>query len=95
MEYLLPDEATMRLMNEEYAKMGIKNASIFACENNEVTRAGERSRAFSFKTLILFLYIIRFLRYNSNYGTEIYDPNGSLGGIQSGASAFRVVNHLV
>ena len=95
MDYLLPDEATMRLMREEYAKMGVKNASIFACDDPLPTRVDGRALTFSFETLILFLYIMRFLGYNSKYGTEIYDPYGSMGRIQPGASAFRVVNNLL
>ena len=94
MEYLLPDDDTISLMNEEYAKMGVKNASIFALNDTNSAHASEHTHVFVPKILILFLYTIKFLSYNSKYGTEIYDPNGSVGRIQSGASAFRVVNNL-
>ena len=90
MDFLLPDDETIALMNEEYSKERAKNASIFAFDT-----PATRPHATTFvQTLVLTLYIARVLRYNLVYGTEIYDPHGSVGRIQPNTSTFGVVNHL-
>ena len=44
---------------------------------------------------LLYLYFIKVLRYNSRYGTQIYDAQRGLGGLQPIACAFRDINGLV
>ena len=90
MDYMLPDEQTIELMNKEYAKHNIKNASIFALNSTPARDA----RVFDFQTVILILYIVRFLRYNDKYGIEIYDAHRSVGRIQPSTSTFGIVNNL-
>ena len=90
MDYLLPDDDTIKLMNDEYLRSGIKNASIFAI-NSTPARATCTHCSI---TIVFTLYIMFLLRYNVKYGTEIYDSHRSVGRIQPITSTFRVINHL-
>jgi hypothetical protein len=45
--------------------------------------------------LLLLLYFAACLGYNSGYGTEVYDADGGLGGVQSGQGTFRNLNRIV
>ena len=62
---------------------------------------GERGGQYSFARqkagayALLYLYFIKVLRYNSRYGTQIYDAQRGLGGLQPDACAFRDINDLV
>ena len=44
---------------------------------------------------LLYLYFAKVLGYNSRYGTQIYDAQRGLGGLQPIACAFRDINGLV
>ena len=90
MDFLLPDDETIALMNEEYSKERAKNASIFAL-NTPVARP---RASITLQTVVFALYIARVLRYNARYGTEVYDSHGSVGRIQPNSSTFGIVNHL-
>ena len=90
MDYLLPDEKTIEIMNEEYSKQGVKNASIFALNSIPARGAGAHNKI----TIVFALYIMFLLRYNVKYGTEIFDSHRSMGRVQPIASTFRVLNHL-
>lgn len=90
MDYLLPDDETIRIMNEEYSRHGIKNASIFAI--NSIPAQG--THAHCNITITFILYIMFFLRYNVKYGTEIHDAHRSVGRVQPITSTFRVLNNL-
>ena len=61
MDYLLPDDKTIKLMNEEYSKLGIKNASIFACDAPPAKSASVFARTSFNQTLVFSLYIMIFL----------------------------------
>lgn len=94
MDFLLPDDETIKLMNAEYAKTRAKNASIFAYDAQADESASEGGRTSFIQIVLLFLYITKFLRYNVKYGTEIYDSHGSVGRVQPDASPFGIVNNL-
>lgn len=93
-DYLLPDDDSIAKMNKEYLLSGVKNASIFACDNVLATCERDYARTHFYLILVFGLYITNYLRYNAKYGTEIYDPNGSLGGIRPIKSTFGIVNNL-
>lgn len=90
MDYLLPDDQTIEVMNEAYSKLGVKNASIFALNPMPARNAS----AHNITTMVFTLYIMLLLRYNVKYGTEIYDAHRSVGRVQPVASTFRVLNNL-
>ena len=102
MDFLLDDE-TVEKMNEEYSKV-LPGAVGTLCVGDDLNARyadaeGEndctgtpcpRAKYIS----LLFLYIASRLRYNTKYGTQIYDSHGSVGRLRPVASAFGSVNNL-
>lgn len=102
MDFLLDDE-TVAKMNAEYSKV-LSGAVGTLCVGDDLSaRCAEaegkndctgtpcpRAKYIS----LLFLYIASRLRYNTEYGTQIYDSHGSVGRLRPVASAFGSVNNI-
>ena len=99
MDFLFDDE-TIKKMNAEYDKLLKSTAKTLSTADDSENKTSETSsRVCADCTCgryirFLFLYIVVFLRYNSEYGTQIYDSHGSVGRLRPDASVFGSVNHL-
>ena len=104
MDFLMPDDETVKKMCEEYAS-SLKNGACalsYICRDDaspmtcrEETHAHAHSATYGVDIKVLFLYIALFLRYNARYGTQVYDSDGGLGRVRSAHCAFGSLNNLV
>lgn len=64
-------------------------------QNDEVANSNLAQCAYTCDIKVLFLYIILLLRYNTRYGTQIYDADRGVGRVRSARCAFGSLNNLV
>lgn len=64
-------------------------------QNDEAANSNLAQCAYTCDIKVLFLYIILLLRYNTRYGTQIYDADRGVGRVQSARCAFGSLNNLV
>lgn len=104
MDFLMPDDETVKKMCAEYASSlkasalsYIKEAT-YDCGDQSLDKAFRSRTRFALDIpdiKVLFLYIVLFLRYNARYGTQVYDSDRGMGRIRSAHSAFGSLNNLV
>ena len=104
MDFLLPDDETVKKMCEEYASSLKASALSYIKEATDdygdqsldkISHTRTRSAPDILDIKVLFLYIVVILGYNARYGTQIYDTDGGVGGLRRMQSAFGSLNHLV
>lgn len=137
MDYLLPDDETVKKMCAEYACRINKKAGALGyinelnlsdnqsddvdsrikesqnrsglndqsgdskrnlqrdSQNDEAANSNLAQCAYTCDIKVLFLYIILLLRYNTRYGTQIYDADRGVGRVRSARCAFGSLNNLV
>jgi len=94
MDFLLPDNDTMELMRQEFARVcGNGAARALACGETEPAYINN-GMPLRNTALLLFLYFISKLGYNMSYGTQIFDSDRSMGRLRSVRSAFGKLNNL-
>lgn len=64
-------------------------------QNDEAANSNLAQCAYTCDIKVLFLYIILLLRYNTRYGTQIYDADRGVGRVRSAHCAFGSLNNLV
>lgn len=64
-------------------------------QNDEAANSNLAQCAYTCDIKVLFLYIILLLRYNTRYGTQIYDADRGVGRVRSARCAFGSLNNLV
>ena len=104
MDFLLPDDETVKKMCEEYASSLKASALSYIKEATDdygdqsldkISHTRTRSAPDILDIKVLFLYIILLLRYNARYGTQIYDADRGVGRVRSARCAFGSLNNLV
>lgn len=64
-------------------------------QSGEAENSNRAQCAYTCDIKVLFLYIILLLRYNTRYGTQIYDSDRGVGRVRSARCAFGSLNNLV
>lgn len=94
MDFALADDITMQKMLEEYSKHLPGQARLLSYISDEENPSRTLYQSFCFALPFLLLYIISDLRYNTRYGTQIFDTDRSMGRLQCNGSSFRSINNL-
>lgn len=97
MDFDLADDTAMQLMLEEYSKLLDRQAGTLAYIHNDTPSSNGvffTPQSFCFGLRFLFLYIILDLRYNTRYGTQIFDTDRSVGRLQCNRSPFGSINNI-
>lgn len=96
MDYLLPDDNAIELMNGEFKKLRLDaNARAFALEEREDETNGFAPSASQYiSAVLLLLYFVKHMRYNVSYGTEIFNADGGLEQLQRVGGNLRKLNGL-
>lgn len=86
MEYLLPDEDTLKIMAAEYEKLKqySNTASALSAESDNYALSSEKNtRSLHTYPDTLVLYFALLLGYNLGYGAAISNADRGMGGVQS------------
>ena len=106
MDFILPDDATMDIMRKEFNKLKLReNALAFAFADSDapdsLASAGQPPANPAHAALntyitavLLLLYFVKHIGYNTRYGTQIFDADGSMERLQSVGHIFRQLNDL-
>ena len=77
------------------SKRNLQRDSQRDSQNDEAANSNLAQCAYTCDIKVLFLYIILLLRYNTRYGTQIYDADRGVGRVRSARCAFGSLNNLV
>ena len=86
MEYLLPDEDTLKVMAAEYGKLkqcSNATSALSAEPNNTALSSETNTQSLHTSTDTLVLYFALLLGYNLGYGAAISNADRGMGGVQS------------
>ena len=93
MDYLMPDDATMEIMRQEFDRLKTcDSACAYALSDTQPSPSDGGGTYIS--TALLFLYFIIRLSYNIGYGTAIFNSDRSMGRLHSLPNEFRNLNNL-
>ena len=107
MDFILPDDDTMELMRREFNNLKIgKDARTFTLADDldnpretddavDIPSNGARGTGIAYiSAMLLLLYFVKHLGYNTGYGTEIFNPDGGVEQLQRVGRIFRQLNDL-
>ena len=108
MDFILPNDDTMELMREEFAKMKANSfARTYTLAKNDENESDEFSNNLSeddgksktdevreVRGLFLLLYFVKHLGYNISYGTQIFNTQRGMEQLRPVANHFGQLNNL-
>ena len=99
MDFILPSDDTMELMREEFAKLKTgagAHAFALSSEDDSVPeeRQENRSHGVYISAVLLLLYFVKQMGYNTSYGTEIFNTHRGLEQIRPVGCSFGKLNDL-